>query len=62
MNEKILLTFLLSQFAFITLLNFASFDFLEAYGINEPEKNNTTNINFEKSVIEYLNWWANVPI
>ena len=60
MHGSLLLAFLLSQFAFIILLNFASSDLLEAYGINEPEKNNT-NINFEKLVIEYLNWWANVP-
>ena len=60
MHGSLLLAFLLSQFAFIILLNFVSSDLLEAYGINEPEKNNT-NINFEKLVIEYLNWWANVP-
>jgi hypothetical protein len=60
MNGRLFLAFLLSQFAFIILLNFASSDLLEVYGSNEPEKN-ITNINFEKLVIEYLNWWANVP-
>jgi hypothetical protein len=61
MNSRLLLTLLLSHLAFfVILLNFVPFDLLKAYGINETEKNNT-NINFEKLVSQYLNWWANVP-
>jgi hypothetical protein len=62
MNKSLLLTFLLSQFTFIIIiiiLHFSSFNLLEAYGINETQRNYS--IDFDKLVAEYLNWWVNLP-
>jgi hypothetical protein len=58
MNTSLLLKFLLSQFIFIILLHFSSFDLLKSYGINDTQN---YSINFNKLVEEYLNWWANLP-
>jgi hypothetical protein len=55
------LFFLFASFTFI-FLNLFSFNILEeAHGINETQKNNNT-VNFEKLVVEFLNWWIKVPV
>jgi hypothetical protein len=60
-DSKLVLIFLLVSFTFI-FLNLFSFNILEeAHGSNEIQKNNNT-INFDKLVVEYLNWWINVPV
>ena len=48
------------SFTFV-FINFFSLNILiEAYGINDTQKNNNI-VNFDNLVAEYINWWVNVP-